>query len=100
MRINFEEVKMNTSKSVKCAGGCGRRLSRSKTFMQTLNPFNKNKEGQVKSRREIYDELHAELTAWHKQPEYCKHCEAAMKDLCTDKNILLKAREKASMEFI
>ena len=71
----FDEVKLTGEKSVKCSGGCGRILKRRSKFFQTINPFNKNAEGFVKSRDEIYKELGAEIEKWKKEPEICIHCE-------------------------
>lgn len=72
--VTFNEVAMHGMKSVKCAGGCGRTLKRSRKFWQTLSPFNKKASGELKSRDEIYDELVAERNAWIAEPEKCKHC--------------------------
>jgi len=72
--INFREVAIHGSKSVKCTGGCGRTLKRQRKFWQTLNPFNKNAAGEVKQPTEIQAELQAELAAWQEEPETCKHC--------------------------
>jgi predicted methyltransferase len=74
MRVNFQEVKLFGDKTVKCCGGCGRRLKRTKKFYQTLNPFNKTTEGRIKEYDDIYPELKAELAAWKTQPERCSHC--------------------------
>jgi hypothetical protein len=74
MRVNFQEVKLFGDKTVKCCGGCGRRLKRTKKFCQTLNPFNKTTEGRIKEYDDIYPELKAELAEWKAQPERCSHC--------------------------
>lgn len=44
----------------------GVRKKRQKTFYQTINPFNVNAEGLVKTRQEIMKELIAEGEAWKK----------------------------------
>ena len=72
--INFEEVRMYGRKTVKCAGGCGRRLKRSRKFFQTISPFNKNPDGTVKNRNDIYNELAVWVSNWEKAPEECIHC--------------------------
>lgn len=63
----FVEVKYPVSKSVPCAV-CGKKIRRSTSFTQTINPFNKHKTGpnagQVKTRGEIWQELAAEAEAW------------------------------------
>ncbi len=77
-RIVFEEVSIKAIKTVKCAGGCGRRRRLTKKFMQTLNPFNKRKsDGQIKTREDIYPELKKEAAKWKEQPETCLHCRIA-----------------------
>lgn len=72
--ITFNEVAIQGQKSVKCAGGCGRRLKRSRKFYQTLSPFNKNRARELKTRDEIYTELKAERDTWLAEPETCSHC--------------------------
>lgn len=74
--VTFNEVVVHGEKSVKCAGGCGRRLKRSKKFWQTLSPFNKNAAGELKTREEIYEELRAERDTWLSESETCSHCTA------------------------
>jgi hypothetical protein len=67
----YEEIRWPSGvRKLKCRN-CGRRFTRSRTFTQTINPFNKNAAGQPKTRQEIYAELKAEANAW--QPD----------DLCT-----------------
>lgn len=73
--ITFREVAIRGSKSVKCAGNCGRTLRRQRKFWQTLNPFNKNKSGEVKTSVEIQTELQNERDSWMTEPETCGHCE-------------------------
>ncbi len=62
---HYESVRLRASKSGKCA--CGKRLVRSTTFEQTLSPFNK-KDGRLKTRSEIGQELVAERDNWKSQP--------------------------------
>lgn len=71
----FEEVARTAKRRVKCAGGCGKTLSRQTTFTQTLNPFNKNADGEPKTYAEIWKELGVECDQW--QPTAtCTACEA------------------------
>jgi len=72
--VRFEEVKWRADKSLKCAGGCGKRLKRSITFSQTINPFNKLPDGTVKDRPDIYKELKQEAEAWKTEPVTCDRC--------------------------
>jgi len=71
--IRFIEVSMRAEKSVKCQ--CGKRLKRSKTFCQTINPFNKREDGAIKERDDIYRELVVEVKQWKTEPETCTQCE-------------------------
>lgn len=73
-KVTFSKVSLADSKYVECAGGCGRKLRRKKTFYQTLNPFNLNKDGEKKTRAEIYAELREEIAEWKNQPETCRDC--------------------------
>lgn len=70
--IIFQEVKVKGSKKCKCT--CGKRVSRSKTFSQTINPWNKNKEGNPKSFGEIQEELSNERNEWMNEKELCSNC--------------------------
>lgn len=71
MMVVFEEIRMNGKKSFKCA--CGKRITRQTTFSQTINPFNKNKQGNPKSKSEIYAELDQERNEWLKKVDPCNH---------------------------
>ena len=64
----FEALKLQVTKSGKCV--CGKRVTRSTTLEHTINPFNKNAKGEVKSRSEIWDELRKEATEWKQKPVF------------------------------
>jgi len=72
----FQEVKLYGEKRFKCKGGCGRTLKRQRKFSQTINPFNKTKEGHIKTSQDIYPELKEKLMEWKKEIELCKHCQS------------------------
>lgn len=74
IRTTFEEVKHQAKKAGICPV-CGKKASRQHTFMQTLNPFNKDAQGQVKDRRKILDELYARAKEWKLEPTYHVNCE-------------------------
>ena len=61
----YQEVSIKGKKLGKCK--CGKRLSRKNTFTQTINPFNKNNDGEVKNRSEILVELQKEREEWMKE---------------------------------
>jgi hypothetical protein len=70
----FQEVKRSAKRTMKCRT-CGKRFTRSQTFMQTINPFNKNADGDVKSYAEIWRELGVEADAW-RPDDRCTSCAA------------------------
>lgn len=70
----FEEIKHSAKKTCKCTV-CGKRLVRSKTFMQTLNPFNKNPDGSLKDEYQIKDELAVKAAQWKLEDEICRNCD-------------------------
>lgn len=59
----YPVVQRIAKRSFKCRV-CGKPGRRSTTFYQTLNPFNKNADGTVKTRAEIESELLAKDEAW------------------------------------
>lgn len=73
MRVNFQEVGLYATKSVKCPV-CGKRLRRSRKFYQTMNPFNKLPDGTIKSANDIYLELRAQAKTWEATAERCQKC--------------------------
>ena len=68
--VRFRELKQQAQRRLKCRA-CGKRFSRSRTFTQTLNPYNRRPDGAPKSAAEIYASLREQADAW--QPD----------DLCT-----------------
>jgi hypothetical protein len=42
----------------------GRRRQKTEKFYQTVNPFNKNKDGSLKTREQIYKEVCQERDKW------------------------------------
>jgi hypothetical protein len=70
----FEEVSLKGSRKGKCAL-CGKQTCRVFKIYQTINPFNKNARGLIKTRDEILVELHLRRQAKLAEPLYCKTCE-------------------------
>lgn len=66
----YQEVSLRAEKSGKCIT-CGKRRKRARKFWQTLNPFNKNPDGAVKSAADIIEELKPKIRAWKKEPIDC-----------------------------
>jgi hypothetical protein len=62
-RHTYEEVEHPFTKTVPCRV-CGKKLKRSTTLSQTINPFNRNAAGDPKTRQEIRAELKAKAETW------------------------------------
>ena len=61
MRYQFQKIELK-AKRVWREGG--KKRQETKVFMQTINPFNKNADGTVKTGVQILEELHVERRAW------------------------------------
>lgn len=66
MRYTFEEI--TTKRTKRWTDKNGKKRQQTKTFTQTVNPFNKTKSGRVKTRAEIMKEVHVQADAWVKEP--------------------------------
>lgn len=66
-RYIFPEVRL---KATRCwtDAETGRRRQKTKTFSQTINPFNKAADGSQKDRNAIMDELRIKRDAWLDKP--------------------------------
>lgn len=60
---HYEPVETHRRRSGVCTV-CGRATQRSRTFTMTVNPFNKNPDGTVRSRMEVRQAVEAEADAW------------------------------------
>ena len=69
--ITFDVVKRKGLKRYKCS--CGKMVVRQRTFEQTINPWNKNRDGFPKSRGEIILELEHEIKTWSGKSDICSH---------------------------
>lgn len=69
----FAKVEHRATKSVRC-DACGKRLKRSTTLHQTLNPFNKTSGGDLKTREQIGKELLVAEAEWRAEREWCSPC--------------------------
>ena len=72
MMTKFEEIRIYAKKSGKCL--CGKRRTRSEVLFQTVNPFNKNKDGSQKSRQQVREDVNQEYEAWKAKPIRCSDC--------------------------
>jgi hypothetical protein len=62
MLVTFKEIKRKKKISLKC-NSCDKHITRTISVSQTINPFNKNKDGSIKTMHEIEIELFNELKA-------------------------------------
>ena len=61
----FQEVSTKgVIKQECCVEGCKKKTQATKKFCQTLNPYNRNKNGDVKSREEIVREINEQKREW------------------------------------
>jgi len=74
--ITFHMIKRRGSKCGTCII-CGKRATRSITLEQSINPWNKNKDGYPKSASEIHDELVKKINEWRAEPIRHSGCEGA-----------------------
>ncbi len=61
MKITFDVVAVRATRVWR---ENGRRRQATKEFMQTINPFNKNDDGTVKTRQQILIEVNEQRRAW------------------------------------
>ena len=62
-RFTFRPITRQATRMGKCPV-CGKRVTRTKVFSQTVNPFNRDALGQVRSSSEVYEAVNAEALAW------------------------------------
>jgi len=74
MTRTFQEVSLQGSKSGVCSV-CGKKATRKQKFFQTLNPYNKTADGEVKSASMIREELYEKIDEWKKEPVMHARCE-------------------------
>lgn len=73
---NFQAVKVVATRNLQCERGCGRKTTRQRIFECTINPFNTNADGSVKSECEVRAQAQAKADAWRPDPYTCKACQA------------------------
>ena len=79
--IRFEEIRARRARSGKCPT-CGRRVIRKFNDAMTVNPWNKNPDGTVRSRDEVRAAIEAVADAWVPDFEHAA-CRAARKTRTT-----------------
>lgn len=65
MRVTetYEPVKVQMVKAGKCPT-CGKKVNRQRTFSQTINPFNRNEDGTIKTSSEVLAAVYAQAERW------------------------------------
>ncbi len=72
-RYTFDEIKRKRVVKALCTK-CGQKRQRTFTADQTVNPFNKNEDGSVKSPEQVAAAVEAELAALCARPFECVPC--------------------------
>jgi hypothetical protein len=62
MKHVFQEVAITATK--RWVDASGKRRQQTKKFFQTINPYNKGKDGMPKTREQILTEIAADRAAW------------------------------------
>lgn len=67
-KIDFQEITIKAVRVGKCEK-CGKRWRKTKSFTQTVNPFNRTALGAIKNSEEVYEDVRLEASNW--QPKHC-----------------------------
>jgi transcriptional regulator NrdR family protein len=88
-RYTFEEITRKVTRRVPCRV-CGVKLTRSETLSQTVNPFNKDDDGNPKTEQQIVAELKTQAETWHPWNDIHEKC------IATEVAAKLAAAEQAT----
>ena len=70
---NFQEVSVIAEKSGKCPK-CGKTYTRKKKIWNTINPWNRNADGSIKTWDEVYENVLKDREEWLKEPIEPHNC--------------------------
>lgn len=70
--ITYDEVTATAQRRGPCPV-CGKRTTRSRTFTNTVNPFNKRPDGLPKIRHEVQDDVDRLAEAWSPPADVFTH---------------------------
>lgn len=73
MKVTFQEVTQRSTRRAKCAR-CGKARTRTYVVTHTINPWNKNEDGTVRSREQVAKCVAAELAEELRGPHVCRGC--------------------------
>ena len=79
MRITFDEIAVPATRYGPCPG-CGKKVKRSRTFTQTVNPWNTievHGAKRPKTPSEVWRAVHDQAVAWQPDPEVFRHGKCA-----------------------
>jgi hypothetical protein len=76
--ITYERVEQWIEKTVPCRV-CGKKIKRSTTLGQTINPWNRDDDGAPKTRQQIRAELKQQARTWHPGNDIHRACAEAEK---------------------
>lgn len=65
--VTYDQVKARATRSGYCPV-CKRRTKRTQAFVQTVNPFNLNADGNPKTYEEVQREVNREAREWEPEP--------------------------------
>lgn len=72
--IRFEQMQFTGIRCSPCPV-CNKKAQRQKTFHMTVSPFNKNPDGSVRTRQEVFIAVRDKALEWGKSPAYHTKCE-------------------------
>lgn len=73
MMVKYQVFRRKAFKSGKCK--CGKHRRRQRTFVMTVNPFNRNPDGSVKTPYEVIEDLRRVSESWRNEPITCEDCD-------------------------
>jgi hypothetical protein len=92
IRTVYREVSVNATRTGKCRF-CGKRMVQKRKLCQTINPFNKNKDGEIKNSYEIREELAIERKEWQSVTDIIHDkCRYLEKEKLKDSGFKMEAR--------
>lgn len=70
--VTYDVVKAGATRKGSCIV-CGKKMSRSRTFSQTVSPFNRDENRVPKSYDEVLKAVREQALAWNPKPDYFIH---------------------------
>lgn len=70
--IKYPECKATARRKGACPG-CGKTTTRSRTFINTVSPFNRHPDGRPRTAREVQQRVDALARDWAPDPETFRH---------------------------